>query len=81
MQVLWRIYDFAGFSLAISGYSSFTPGSQVNCGQQYGKGALLLVFSVSNLHLSFTNGNGPQSSTTSKSLLKLKLKLNYFLLN
>lgn len=55
-------------SLGISGYSNLTPGSQVKLGQQYGKAAVLLVFSVSNLHLSFANGKGPQSSTNSSNL-------------
>lgn len=59
----------------ISGYSSFTPGSHVKVGQQYGKGAVLFVFSVSNLHLSLANGNGPQSSTNSSNL---QIKKSHF---
>lgn len=61
-----------GSSLGTSGYSNFTPGSQVNVGQQYGNEAVLLVFSVSSLHLSLANGNGPQSSTNSNNLKERK---------
>jgi len=50
----------------ISGYSSLTPGSQSNTGQQSGKLAVLLVFSDS-LHLGLDLGYGPQSSTSSNS--------------
>lgn len=54
-----------GASVLISGYSSLTPFSQVNFGQQYGNGADLFVRSVSNLQRLFSIGNGPQSSTNS----------------
>lgn len=62
--------SLAGASVLISGYSSFTPGSHVNFGQQYGNGAVLFVLSASNLQRSFAIGNGPQSSTNSWSLCK-----------
>jgi len=51
---------------AIGGYSSLTPGSHSNTGQQSGKLAVLLVFSDS-LHLGLDFGYGPQSSTNSSS--------------
>lgn len=55
----------AAFSITvISGYSSFTPGSQSNTGQHSGNAAVLLVFSDS-LHLGLFLGYGPQSSTSS----------------
>lgn len=60
--------SLAGVSVLISGYSSLTPGSHVNFGQQYGNGAVLFVLSASNLQRSFAIGNGPQSSTNSWSL-------------
>lgn len=60
--------DDSEFSTTVSsGYSSFTPGSQSNTGQQSGKLAVLLVFS-DNLHLGLDLGYGPQSSTSSRSL-------------
>lgn len=37
----------------------------MNCGQQAGKEAVLLVFSSSSLHFGFARGSGPQSSTSS----------------
>lgn len=49
-----------------TGYSSLTPGSHSNTGQQSGKLAVLLVFSDS-LHLGLDLGYGPQSSTSSNS--------------
>lgn len=51
----------------------------MKCGQQYGKEAVLFVRSVSSLHLSFANGNGPQSSTSSKSLKKTVVRTKMFL--
>lgn len=64
----------AGSSVLISGYSSFTPGSHSNFGQQYGNGADLLVLSESNLQRSLAIGNGPQSSTDSKRLQNIDKK-------
>lgn len=58
-------FSFDGDSVLISGYSSLTPASHVNFGQQYGNGADLFVRSVSNLQRLFSIGNGPQSSTNS----------------
>lgn len=77
---LWLVYSFfSSFGVAsvrISGYSSFTPGSQTNFGQQYGNGADLFVLSVSNLQRSLAIGNGPQSSTSSWSLFVMEDKRN-----
>lgn len=58
--------SFGGAGVGISGYSSFTPFSHSNWGQQSGNAAVLLVFSDS-LHLGLALGRGPQSSTSSKS--------------
>jgi len=59
--------DDSEFSTTVtSGYSSLTPGSQSNTGQQSGNPAVLLVFSDS-LHLGLDLGYGPQSSTSSRS--------------
>lgn len=53
----------------------------MKCGQQYGNEAVLFVRSVSNLHLSFANGRGPQSSTNSNNLSKKNCFLKKFLDN
>lgn len=78
VHCIWRvltpyrtIYCLAGSSVLTSGYSSFTPGSHTNFGQQYGNGADLLVLSASNLQRSLAIGNGPQSSTDSNKLKRI----------
>lgn len=55
-----------GATVGISGYSNLAPSSHLKTGQQPGNGAVLLVFSSSNLHFGLASGSGPQSSTNSR---------------
>lgn len=66
MGVVVAASSGTGATVGISGYSNLAPSSHLKTGQQPGNGAVLLVFSSSNLHLGLASGSGPQSSTNSK---------------